>query len=359
MTKRSVTIKRRLILKIDKSFINLSSIRTFFQKSEVSIEQETQFSSILIDQLGQFSPDSSFSATPLQVSSPWYGASMMDGLEVVELKQQFLKEVKKLEQIMDAILSHLNRAGQGCSLNLNSFDRFNINPPPESTAQLVRYEHIQRRIFTYEEEEKTNFLADGTVKTKDGESIDFSLEMNLERSFFRQDEYVYSEQGYYLIDPLVINLDTSIPRLSQAQFSFDLDMDGEREDLAMLKPGSGLLSLDRNNDGIINDGSELFGPSTGSGFSELAEYDDDNDFWIDEDDDIFDDLTLWESDEKGDMHLTKLKDAGIGAIYLKNEDTPFDIRDQDNHLQARIKKSGIALNEDYSISSIQEMDWTV
>ena len=59
------------------------------------------------------------------------------------------------------------------------------------------------------------------------------------------------------------------------------------------------------------------------------------------------------------MQLTRLKDAGIGAIYLASVSSPFDLKDEDNRLQARLKRSGIALNEDGSVSSIQEMDWTV
>ena len=156
----------------------------------------------------------------------------------------------------------------------------------------------------------------------------------------------------------MINLKTKPPQLSEAFFSFDIDMDGETEKLPSLMPGSGFLSLDKNKDGVINDGSELFGPSTGDRFKELSKYDLDKNLWIDENDDIFNELTIWENNEMGEMHLTKIKDAGIGAIYLANMQTPFDLRNEENQLQAKIKKSGIALNEDGSVSSIQEINWT-
>ena len=39
--------------------------------------------------------------------------------------------------------------------------------------------------------------------------------------------------------------------------------------------GSGYLALDKNGDGTINDGSELFGTRNGDGFADLAQYDED------------------------------------------------------------------------------------
>ncbi len=138
-----------------------------------------------------------------------------------------------------------------------------------------------------------------------------------------------------------------------------MDADGTSEEIFAPTKGTGFLSFDKNKDGIINDGTELFGPSTGNGFGELSEYDLDHNLWIDENDEIFDQLTIWENDEQGEMQLTRIKDAGIGAIYLESETTPFDFRDENNELQARLKRSSIALNEDGSVSAVQEMDWTV
>lgn len=76
-----------------------------------------------------------------------------------------------------------------------------------------------------------------------------------------------------LTDPLVINLDGNIAGLSDQKFMFDIDADGEEESISYLQGGSGYLALDKNGDGVINDGSELFGTKSGDGFADLAEYD--------------------------------------------------------------------------------------
>mgnify|MGYP000465316364 CR=1 FL=1 len=52
----------------------------------------------------------------------------------------------------------------------------------------------------------------------------------------------------------------------------------------MLQGGSGYLALNKNGDGVINDGSELFGTASGDGFYDLSMYDEDGNGWIDEND---------------------------------------------------------------------------
>ena len=74
------------------------------------------------------------------------------------------------------------------------------------------------------------------------------------------------------------------------------------------------LALDKNGDGRMNDGSELFGTASGDGFKDLAAYDEDGNGWIDENDSIYSQLKIWTKDENGKDHLIDLKDADVGAI---------------------------------------------
>ena len=91
----------------------------------------------------------------------------------------------------------------------------------------------------------------------------------------------------------------------------------------MLSKGSGYLALDTNADGIINDGSELFGTQSGNGFKDLLSHDEDGNGWIDEADSIFQKLKIWTMDENGVSTLLDLAEAGLGAIYLGYENTEF------------------------------------
>ena len=214
------------------------------------------------------------------------------------------------------------------------------------------------------EQEDTSFSTVGTVRTKDGREINFNVNVNMSR---RCEEYYREELNvaqFALYDPLVINLDTDVTKLSDQTFYFDLDADGEEEEISMLK-GSGYLALDKNGDGVINDGSELFGTKNGDGFADLARYDEDGNGWIDENDPIWSKLKIWCKDENGNDVLYKLSDKGVGAICLENVSTDFtmqgDRKSQDGTMNANatnavIRKTGIFLYENGNIGTVQHVD---
>ena len=194
------------------------------------------------------------------------------------------------------------------------------------------------------ESESTTFASSGMVKTQDGRSIDFNIEVSMSRAFTSQINTL-TTQNYIKTDPLVINLDTDIGSVTDQKFLFDLDSDGDEEEISFAGKGSGFLALDRNGDGRIGDGSELFGTKSGDGFKDLAAFDEDGNGWIDENDSIYSKLKVWTKDEAGKDYLINLKDADVGAIYLDNADTQFSLKDGNNRLNGEIKKTGIYLHE--------------
>ena len=123
--------------------------------------------------------------------------------------------------------------------------------------------------------------------------------------------------------------------------------------------GSGFLALDKNGDGIINDGSELFGTVSGNGFADLSQYDDDGSGWIDEADEIFDKLRIWQMNPDGTSSLAALGKAGIGAICLGTAETEFSLNQADNTNKAVIRKSGIFLYENGMAGTVQQVDMAI
>ncbi len=211
----------------------------------------------------------------------------------------------------------------------------------------------------YGESEKTAFKTAGLVKTADGREINFGVTLEMSRSFCKKYESLL-QSSYILTDPLVINLDTDIGSVTEQKFLFDIDTDGTKEEISFAGAGSGFLALDNNNDGIINDGSELFGTQSGDGFKDLAGYDEDGNGWIDEADEVFGKLKVWVKDEDGKDRLLNLKEAGVGAIYLDNASTEFSLnRIEDNTTDAVIRKTGIYLKENGDVGTIQHIDLAI
>ncbi len=215
-------------------------------------------------------------------------------------------------------------------------------------------------VSAYEEQEETAVSMDGVVKTKDGRELSFRMDVTMSRSFEEYYEATYQRQvipNPDLCDPLVINLDTDVASLQDQTFYFDLDMDGEEDKIARLCEGSGFLTLDKNDDGVINDGSELFGAKTGDGFAELARYDLDGDGFIDEDDPIWEKLKIWTKDADGKDVLYTLRQAGVGAIFTGAVSSEFALHsDTDHAKQGVIRKTGFYLTEQGEMGTVQHVD---
>lgn len=209
----------------------------------------------------------------------------------------------------------------------------------------------------YFESEQTSFATEGKVVTASGKEISFHVEVEMSRSFYEETASVLDLSAVRLTDPLVINLDTDTASVSDQKFYFDLDADGHQEQISRLGAGSGFLALDKNGDGIINDGSELFGTASGNGFADLAQYDQDGNGWIDEADEIFDKLLIWQKDENGKDVLRGLGAAGIGAIYLGNVNTRFSLNSEaDNKTNAVVRQTGMFLYENGNTGTMQQID---
>ena len=208
----------------------------------------------------------------------------------------------------------------------------------------------------YSEQETTEFSTTGKVVTADGKSIDFNINLRMSRSFVESTSSVINFGAAQYKDPLVINLNCGAVEVTDQKFYFDIDADGNEEYISQLGAGSGYLALDKNGDGIINDGSELFGTSSGNGFADLAQYDQDGNGWIDEADVIFDKLKIWSVDENGNSTLIGIGQAGVGAIYLGSSDTEFSLNDSQNNTNAVVRKTGIFLYENGISGTIQQLD---
>lgn len=208
----------------------------------------------------------------------------------------------------------------------------------------------------FEESEETSFSTAGMVKTSDGREINFNVNVGMSREFreyYREDLELAS---FTFCDPLVINLDTDVAQLEDQTFYFDIDGDGEQDEVSQLGAGSGYLALDKNGDGMINDGKELFGTASGNGFADLAEYDGDGNGWIDENDAVWDKLKIWTKDENGKDVLYTLADKGVGAICLQNASTDFTRKGADGQTLGAIRNTGVFLYENGNVGTVQHVD---
>lgn len=217
----------------------------------------------------------------------------------------------------------------------------------------------QESFMESSETESTTFTTVGKVTTADGRTIDFNMALNMSRSFTESVASISEGVPYILTDPLVFNLDDVPETISDQKWYFDLDGDGIKEEISQLANGNAFLALDRDDNGNIDDGSELFGATTGNGFAELAEFDEDGNGWIDENDSVYDKLKIWRKDSAGNDILTGLKNSDVGAIYLGSVGTEFSHKNlATNDTEAVVRQSGFFLHESTGAAGLmQQVDF--
>ncbi len=212
---------------------------------------------------------------------------------------------------------------------------------------------------SYSESEKMSFDAEGVVNTSDGMKIKFNVNLKLIREFTVQHDISIRAGDAKKVDPLIINFSGTAAQLTDTKYQFDLNSDGRKDNISFVQPESGFLTLDKNDDGKVSNGNELFGPKTGNGFDELAKYDSDGNQWIDESDPIFKKLKIWTKDAKGTDSFFTLADKNIGAIFLGSISVQFEYKNAQNDSHGEAKRTGVFLKESGLAGTVQQIDLTV
>lgn len=146
--------------------------------------------------------------------------------------------------------------------------------------------------------------------------------------------YNYRDCGYFYGDytgctsPIVMNLANGTYDLTGPlnSVTFDLDADGVADTVTWTAPSSDVafLALDRNQNGRIDDGAELFGNHTrliggaeaSNGFDALSELDLNHDGGIDSADSIWSSLLLWtDRNHDGRSSPDELRPITVSAVH--------------------------------------------
>ena len=142
-------------------------------------------------------------------------------------------------------------------------------------------------------------------------------------------------------DPLTLDLDgDGIETLASNGHDgalFDHDKNGIRTATGWVGKDDGFLVYDRNGDGIVNNGGELFGDNTllkngeraANGYQALADLDDNGDGKVDAADSAFANLRVWRDLNQDGIsqedELLTLNEAKVKALNLANKNTDRDL----------------------------------
>ena len=256
---------------------------------------------------------------------------------------------KLLQSLIEAIMAAMD--GKKSEANFAAGDGLPAETPQAVGTPEISWQRSSKETIC--ESEKTTVCGNGQVKTSDGKVIDFSFSLAMARDFTSEKTAVESGTSK-LSDPLMLSFNGKACELSKDCIRFDLNADGTPELIPGLATGTAFLVFDRNGNGQADDGSELFGVASGSGFADLAKLDSDHNGWIDAADPAFNQLAVWSTDG-----FSSLKERGIGALYTAAVDAPFALKTNTNQLLGQIRAAGLYLSEAGEVGQMQQVDLAV
>jgi Ca2+-binding RTX toxin-like protein len=162
-----------------------------------------------------------------------------------------------------------------------------------------------------------------------------------------QDRMRRAEQTRPTTCPLIVDLDgDGIETLTlEAGVYFDHDGNGFAELTGWVSPKDGLLAWDRNANGIIDSGAELFGNNTfdmnggmaSNGFEALAALDINQDSVIDSSDTLWEQLGIWQDRNSNAIldsgEWLSMEKAGISKLHLHYQNSEAIDRQGNQHRQ--------------------------
>lgn len=173
----------------------------------------------------------------------------------------------------------------------------------------------------------STLTVNGSLTIRDYNKDQSSLQIVLTEEEDEDDETPETDDAESRTSPIVIDLDgDGIETLGVGASYFDLDGDGLSERSGWVGADDGLLVHDRNGDGRVSSGTELFGnhsllandEQAQNGFQALAEYDDNGDGLVDAQDASYAALKVWRdlngngTSDAGE--LQGMADAGVVSI---------------------------------------------
>lgn len=365
-------------MKIAQSNVNLVSSHTYYEENTVTIQSGVVDRGAFLESLqkqekleeekdnqNQDKYETTVKKPATYLSSDTYNdlkPMKTTGYETVH--DSLVEQIAQMRaRLLETLMEFLQQFGGG-SMKGGFKDMLSQTSSMISDMGMVKVTTIE---MTHVEEEVTTFSGKGLALTEDGREIDFNVDFSLSRRLV-QSAGMSMAGAVSFIDPLVINVGSDITSISDQSFFFDLDCDGQKDKIAGLGPGTGFLAYDRNGDGVINDGSELFGTKSGNGFADLAEFDSDHNGWIDENDEAYGKLQVWLRGEDGIDKLLSLQEADVGAIYLGSASTEHSMYSEPEAdadmfsnpaipaIAAMMRSSGIFLKESGGVGMVHQID---
>jgi hypothetical protein len=285
------------------------------------------------DQLAQFTRRTSQSASGLsgsqqqsylevsqKVAAQFKMSITMSGAALngfVNSSEHAMSKEDVLARLMEVVSTLLDAGNDAFDEFMSNFDGVSSDTMQKKFNEM--FQNLLDQFFGTGKNGDTALSFPETTSKAAASQFDFQLEF----SFASSTQITVRQGAVQQSDPIMFDLDNDGYELSSYTngANFDITGSGKAVNTAFVNGGDAFLAIDRNGNGQIDSGKELFGDQNGAanGFEELRKLDSNKDGKIDSADADFKKLWLFKDNgdgKTGEGELISLKDAGIVEISL-------------------------------------------
>jgi len=280
-------------------------------------------------------------------------------------------DLKKTLQAVDflnvQIISQMMKriTGQDLQLTLpselqNQFDGISVQAPqqspatPDTQAGNVTYQQSA----SYFEAQITTFSAEGSISTKDGENVKFSVSLSMSRLFYSQTNINAAGGDAANNEPLQASFDGMAAELTTTSFNFSIDNKGSVDQITTNpKPAPAAAAADSLAGQAVGDNTSA---TIENGDAKKANQGRDDAFspFFDAVKSVFTALRIWQHHADGSQQLLGLGDQSIGAIFLGHVTKPLAAEQKTAALARVVSNGNIVLPEESKSSTTPQIKIT-
>jgi hypothetical protein len=230
-------------------------------------------------------------------------------------------------------------------------------PPPSTPGKLVDGQTYQQSL-SYFEAQSITFNAEGTISTKDGQNVKFSVSLSMSHLFYSQ-ENVNAASGDANTDkPLQVSYSGMAAELTTTSFKFSIDSKGSLDQVAtspkpaIADPASAHNASDKPVKEVKNDTAD------DKMHKATAKQNDSLESIFDGFKSFISALRIWQHHADGSQQLLALGEQSIGAVFLGHVTKPLAAEPKAGALPGVFSNGSIVVPEPTKPSTAAQINIT-
>lgn len=217
---------------------------------------------------------------------------------------------------------------------------------------------VYQQSTSYFESQTITFNAQGSINTKDGQSINFSVSLSMSHILYQETNLSLGGNDAANGSPLTVNFEGNATELTSTHFEFAIDTNGSLGQVDTLKSNNNTQVPVSKPADTGNDESEQASQSTDSIEKPASKNSKDSQL-ISMAKFVYQQLRVWQRHADGSQQLLALGEKNLGALYLGHLTAPLQPKTADSNLAlADATDSDTILPQNNQTDTTQQINFT-